>query len=72
MGNLADYLKETYTPLILDRIEYEPSPGNANLFLPVGDAEQQRCEDAETEMTQQMDALTQAIPITDGGVDNPT
>lgn len=70
MRSLTDYLKETYTPLILDRIEYEPSPSNANLFLPIGDAEQQRREDAETEATQQMDVLTQSIPATDGGTSN--
>lgn len=67
MGSLSDYLKETYTPLILDRIEYEPSPSNANLFLPVGDAEQQRREDAASDAHQQMDVLSQAIPATDGG-----
>lgn len=46
------------------------SPGNANLFLPVGDGEQQRREAAETEATQQMDVLTQAVPATDGGTSN--
>ncbi|WP_162993964.1 hypothetical protein [Halalkalicoccus subterraneus] len=67
MGNLTDYFKETYTPLILDRLAYEPSPSNADLFLPIGDAEQHRCEETETEATQQMADLTQAIPATDGG-----
>lgn len=70
MGNLTDYLKDTYTPLILDRIEYEQSPGNADLFLPVGEADQQRREDAESDAHQQMDVLTQAIPATDGGSPN--
>lgn len=55
MGNLTDYLKGTYTPLILDRIGYEPSPANADLFLPVGDADQQYREAATTETTHQMD-----------------
>ncbi|MDL5363909.1 hypothetical protein [Halalkalicoccus sp. NIPERK01] len=70
MGSLSDYLKETYTPLILERLEYEPSPSNADLFFPIGDAEQQRREETETEATQQMDVLTQSIPATDGGTSN--
>ncbi len=47
MGSLTDYLTETYTPLILDRLGYEPSPSNAHLFVPIGDAEQHRREEAE-------------------------
>jgi hypothetical protein len=70
MGSLSDYLKQMYTPLILDRLEYELSPSNADLFLPRGDAEQHRREDAETEATHQMDVLTQTMPATDGGTSN--
>lgn len=40
---------------------------NMNLFLPIGDTKQQRRKDAESEADQQMDLLTQATPITDGG-----
>ncbi|KYH23904.1 hypothetical protein HAPAU_39830 [Halalkalicoccus paucihalophilus] len=67
MGSLSDYLTETHTPLILDRLGYEPSLGNPNLFLPRENAEQQRREDGEIESTHQRDVLTQAIPATDGG-----
>lgn len=65
VGNLSDYLEETYTPLILERIRYEPSPANDRLYSPTGNAEQQREENAEHEAEETMEALMNAEQVAD-------
>lgn len=71
MGRVTDYLIETYKPLILDRLGYEPLPNNPNLYRPVEADEQEREREQEIEdhAAAEMDRLTDPQAIrTDGGI----